>query len=998
MHATMEKSVGKDLQKEFGDRFTRDRIEVDLYSHDMGEFPGFLEEIIRPHAEAVVRARDVSEVTSLIRHARRRGIPITPRAAATSGYGGAIPMNGGIILDLTLLKTVREIATDSPTATVEAGVIWNDLEKALRERGLALRTYPSSAPSSTVGGWVAEGGSGIGAFAYGQFAESLEGLEVVTPEGELLWVEGEDLGLFYAAEGITGIVTAARIKLREAGEEVPLLFSFTDHHRLDLFLQAIKDVPLYHLQAFNARLIEDKNRLAEEDGGESLPVSFLVLAVLENPSAETEQKLNETAVAQGGLRLPDGQARHEWEERFYPMRIRRLGPSLIPAEALVPLSGLAGTLAEAGRKLPDLGVEAVITSGRQAVLLGFIPADARTLSFSLEFAKSLHFIKIALKHGGSPYGTGLYFATRYAQRWGEEKTGNLRSYKAEHDPDNLLNPGKLLTGRGRPLRARLIDLMMYTAMPFAGIAGRLGALLPGQPLRKKGRLPQDIEDAAYTCAQCGYCVEKCSLYSGKGWDSASPRGKWYYLKRYNQGKLPLTQKMTDNFLLCTTCKKCDPVCQTNLAIESLWAEMRGELVASGKFHTFPPFEMMGAAYDMENNIWAGFARERDAWLPDYAGIKEGCGLAYWAGCTASYVEQDIARGAVRILTEGGIDFDYLGQQETCCGVPFLMSGKWDVFEQAVRRNIEAVNRRGIKTLVASCPGCWVTLAHTYKEWAEKLGLEWDVEVRHISEVAVELLHEGKLKFEKEVPLTVTWHDPCHIGRHGGIYEQPREVLAAIPGLTLVEMEHNREDGLCCGSVLTLIGDTYPTSGNIAEKRLAEARAAGADVLASTCPCCEFQLRVWSEGASDGMPVRDFASIVGEALGETLEDPTPQVMQSWAVFDKMIKMMSPAGMADFMEEFMGTLPGGGIALKAMRLLPRPLVDGMAWGVGKVMPKMAPAVLPPMLRWMLPRMFPIMEKRMPEMSDSMRALMPEMMPDVMMKVMPPLMGPMMQELLT
>ncbi len=444
----MNKGAVKDLGGEFGDRFTRDRIEVDLYSHDMGEFPGFLEEIIRPHADAVVRARDASEVASILKQARRRGIPITPRAAATSGYGGAIPMNGGIVLDLTLLNKIREIDGDGGTTLVEAGVIWNDLERKLRERGLALRTYPSSAPSSTVGGWVAEGGSGIGAFAYGQFAASLEGLEIVTPEGELLWVEDEDLGLYYAAEGITGIVTAARIKTRKAGEETPLLFSFTDHHRLDLFLQGIKDQPLYHLQAFNPRLIEDKNRVAE--GEEDLPVSFLVLAVLDNPSAEVEQKLLEAAVAEGGMRLPDGQARHEWDERFYPMRIRRLGPSLIPAEALVPLSGLAGTLAEAGRKLPDLGVEAVITSDGQAVLLGFIPADARTLSFSLEFAKSLHFIKIALKHGGGPYGTGLYFATRYAQRWGEEKTRRLQAYKTEHDPDNLLNPGKLLTGPGRP--------------------------------------------------------------------------------------------------------------------------------------------------------------------------------------------------------------------------------------------------------------------------------------------------------------------------------------------------------------------------------------------------------------------------------------------------------------------------------------------------------------------------------------------------------------------
>ncbi len=263
---------------------------------------------------------------------------------------------------------------------------------------------------------------------------------------------------------------------------------------------------------------------------------------------------------------------------------------------------------------------------------------------------------------------------------------------------------------------------------------------------------------------------------------------------------------------------------------------------------------------------------------------------------------------------------------------------------------------------------------------------------------MELLREGKLKFEKEVPITVTWHDPCHIGRHGGIYEQPREVLEAIPGLKLVEMEHNREEGPL------LRQRAHPHRRHLSHLGQHRGEAPGrgarrgrADVLASTCPCCEFQMRVWAESSGDGMPVRDFASIVGEALGETLEDPTPQVMESWAVFDKMIQMMTPDGMAGFMEEFMETLPGGKGALKMMRLLPDPLVAGMSWGMDKVMPKLAPTVLPPMLSWMLPRMLPLMEKRMPEMSDSMRALMPEMMPDVMMKVMPPLMGPMMKELL-
>jgi Fe-S oxidoreductase/FAD/FMN-containing dehydrogenase len=993
MRPTIGRIAARELAEKFGSRYTEDRIEVELYSHDMGEMPGFVEKLVRPHAAAVVRAASAEEVADLLRLARRHGFSVTPRAAATSGYGGAVPVAGGVVLDLTLLNRIREADEEGMTVLAEAGVVWNDLEKELRDRGLALRTYPSSAPSSTVGGWVAEGGSGIGAFAYGHLVDSLAGLEVVSPEGELLWVEGDDLDLFYGAEGITGIVTAARLKVRVAGEETPLLFSFDGPEQIARFAASLKGLPLFHLQALNPRLAEEKNAVSE---AEPLPVAWLALAVLENPHPELERSLEEAAAAAGGTPLPRKEARHEWEERFRPMRIRRLGPSLIPAEAMMPVEGLPGFLADLERRLPEMGLEAVYSADGSAALLGFIPADARSLSFSLEFAKSLRFLGLALEHGGKPYGTGLYFAARYRQRWGEEKASRLRSYKSERDPRGLLNPGKLLTGPGRPPRLRLLDLMLSAALPFSGPAGRLSSLLPSRPLRESGRLPRELEEAAYRCAQCGYCVDGCSLYSGKGWESASPRGKWYFLKRYDQGKLPMTQQMAEKFLLCTTCKKCDPVCQTDLPIESLWGELRGELVASGRFHTFPPFEMMGTSYDLENNIWAGFSAERDAWLPQDIEVKEGCELAYWAGCTASYVEKDIARGAARILQKGGIDFAYLGKDETCCGVPFFMSGKWDVFEKAVRRNIEEVNRRGIRTLVTSCPGCWVTLNHHYREWAEKLGLEWDVEVRHISQLAAELVEQGKLRFEKELPLKVTWHDPCHIGRHGGIYEEPRRVLQAIPGLELREMEHNREEGLCCGSVLTLIGDTHPTSENIALQRLREARVSGAEVIATTCPCCEFQLRVWSEAAGDGMPVRDFASIVGQALGEELEDPTPEVIRNWAVFEKMIEMMTPAGMASFMGEFMSGLPGGKAALRLLRLIPRPIVDIAAGLAGRLMPRLAPWLLPPALRLMLPRMMPLMERRMPEMSEAMRRLMPQMLPEVMLKVMPPLAGPMLREL--
>jgi Fe-S oxidoreductase/FAD/FMN-containing dehydrogenase len=974
-----------ELEARFGERMSRDPVERYIYSRDMGEFPSLVGKVVGGLAQAVVLVESSEELSWITGFALSHGIPLTPRAAATSGYGGAIPVQGGIVVDLTRLNHILEIDTEGKTALVQAGVVWWNLEKELRKRGLALRSYPSSAPSSTVGGWVAEGGSGIGAYAYGGVSDSLLGLKVATPNG-VKGVDGEDLDVYVGSEGLLGFITEARLAVREAVPERPALFAFDGPREVQDFMDGLKprDLPVYHLQVINPRLAALKNEVAD---GPYLPEgSCLVLAVLSGDDPSAREELAGMAARASGKALAEEAARREWEERLYPMRIKKAGPSLVPAEAEVPTTGAGELLEDTSKRLPELALEVVIGRDGSSVFLGFIPCDSRRADFTVAYTASLEFLRLAEKRYGAPYGIGLYFVDRADRHLGKAKVNRLREAKEEADPACLLNPGKILPSCADAPRLKALRGMMAAArlsLPLAAPARRLAPHV--RIVRRK--LPERVEDAAFTCAQCGYCKEGCTLFAGRGWESASPRGKMQYLRGYARGEVPLTKAMSDTFLLCTTCKKCDLACQTDIPIESIWEEMRGELIAGGKFNTFSPFEMMGASYDMENNIWAGFAAERDAWLPEDIKPLESGPIGYWAGCTASYVENDIARGAARILKEGGVDFVYLGNDETCCGVPFLMSGKWDVFEKAVRRNVKTLSERGVKTLYASCPGCWVTLGHHYRDWAEKLGLEWDVEVRHISELAAELVRDGKLKFSSEVPMKVTWHDPCHIGRHGGIYEEPRDVLRAIPGLELVEMEHNREEGLCCGSVLTLIGETRPTSGRIAHRRLQEARDSGAEAIVSTCPCCEFQLRVWNAAEGDGMKVLDFAALVAEALGEKLENPDPKVQDSWAVFDTMIQLMTPQGMADFMWEFLDSVsPLLGRTMRLGRKLPEPLKKGMFAVTDRLMPLMMPRMLPLMMPWMLPRMMPLMEAKMPTMSDSMRRLMPDILPRVMDRIMP------------
>lgn len=150
--------------------------------------------------------------------------------------------------------------------------------------------------------------------------------------------------------------------------------------------------------------------------------------------------------------------------------------------------------------------------------------------------------------------------------------------------------------------------------------------------------------------------------------------------------------------------------------------------------TFPPFKMMAAALKAEDNIWAGYRQNRTDWFPQELKTKHGPGHKskniYFAGCTASYVENDIGAASVTLLDAAGVDFSYLGQKENCCGTPMLVAGKWDLFQEIMKRNVAAVQAAGADTVITSCPACDMMWRHTYPEWFEKLGLDYNIKVKH----------------------------------------------------------------------------------------------------------------------------------------------------------------------------------------------------------------------------------------------------------------------------
>ena len=998
----------KFLEEKFGKRVNFQLLERKLYGHDIAAMPGLFKPLIGSTTpEGVVQPESESELVELVDFATRNRIPLTPRGKATSGYGGAVPLKKGLVVDFYRMKKIIQIDPERQTATVEGGVVWEKLDKELAKHNLTLRLYPTSYPSSTVGGWLAQGGAGIGSYEAGWFRDNVVGARVVLPNGEIREFSGPELELISDAEGITGFIAQVTLKVQplEELESISIGCPHPDdlQHLIDSLIAA--KLPIWSLMFINPRMAELKNRapLMEHNGHPVeervlLPAAYIMTLTFRRKDRDrVEGRLPEIIKLCEAEILSARIADHEWKNRFKLMVVKRLGPSLVPAEVVVPLNRLGRVMTQIERQIdqPLVKEGLVIPNGNggtpEVVILGFIPSDQRKFSYNFVFGLVLTLMKIAEKNGGRAYSTGMYFTRKGTQVLGVDRVARLKGFKSQVDPQAIMNPGKVI-GNG------LVSWSLGLAGALEPLARPLGNYIithlgerPTNPIRD---IPADVAWYAYSCSQCGYCIDECDQFYGRGWESQSPRGKWYWLREYMEGREKWDQFMVDTILVCTTCEICNLRCSAALPIEPSWMKLRGKLIDERKEMTFPPFEMMKEALVSQGDIWAGYRKNRSAWFPEDLKAKHGPGLkaqnVYFAGCTASYVEQDIAMASVRLLDAAGVDFTYVGTQENCCATPMLVAGKWDVFADTMKKNIQAVKETGADTVISSCPACDMMWRQVYPQWAEKLGIEYGITAKHYSEVVAEKIKSGEFHFPKNgsPPVTVTWHDSCHIGRASGVYDPPRDLIKAIPNVKFVEMSHHHEEAHCCGSVLTLIKEP-PVAADIGETRLNEAMEAGAQKVLALCPCCQFQLRVSADKKKVPVEVMDLARFASSALGYDFPDPHPEVQAQWAVFEAMIALMTPQGFANLMgtlwPELIEAMPFGmGRMMRFMGKIP---------GTLEMMKPLFPVLFPRLLPLMMPKVMPAMleqvAKRIP-MPEYMREQMPALMPKVMNSLMPHMIG--------
>jgi FAD/FMN-containing dehydrogenase len=381
------------LEGRFGSRVSFRKMERKLYGHDIAEIPSLIKPLIgKTTPEAVVQPESEEELIELIRWAAKNNIALTPRGKASSGYGGVLPIKRGVVVDFYRMNKILRIDPHAQTATVQAGVVWEKLDQELEKHGLTLRLYPTSYPASTVGGWLAQGGAGIGSYEAGWFRHNVVSTRVVLPDGSVREFSGTEVDVIADAEGITGLISEVTLRVQPLSDIEVMAIGCPDAHDLQRLIQSMIDekLPIWSLLFINPRMAELKNKapLMEHYGHPAeervlLPASYIIILAFRAGDHQTMMsKLPEILKPCQAEVLSDSIAQHEWRQRSKLMIVKRLGPSLVPAEVVVPLSALGDVMTEIERKVAQPVVkEAVVIreslSGQpEVVILGFIPATS----------------------------------------------------------------------------------------------------------------------------------------------------------------------------------------------------------------------------------------------------------------------------------------------------------------------------------------------------------------------------------------------------------------------------------------------------------------------------------------------------------------------------------------------------------------------------------------------------------------------------------------------
>jgi len=430
---------------------------------------------------------------------------------------------------------------------------------------------------------------------------------------------------------------------------------------------------------------------------------------------------------------------------------------------------------------------------------------------------------------------------------------------------------------------------------------------------------EELKDILWRCTACGNCKaaynygpppefgEICPAGAEFGFEGfMASKGKIAFARGILDGQLEWADELLDAIYKCTVCAGCQNQCELDHKpfIPEIIEAMRRKAVQDG-IGPMPTQKKIAQSMRSYNNPYQGPRRVRTDWTRPFKKAKkpikdinkEPADILYYVGCTGAFnlPARGVPMATASLFQKLGLDFGILGEEEICCGSTAMRIGDADEFKRVAESNLQTFKRlheeRGVNTIVTSCAGCYRAIKKDYVLASEYDKMLDGIKVTHTVELLNNLFKEGKLKFTGQLPWKVTYHDPCHTGRHltkfvvdkdgsqlwkgayvglneeDCLYDVPREILRAIPGIEFVEMERIRDNSYCCGGgggVMTGYGDWAAKN---ASKRIEEGMRTGAEHMVSICPFCHYNLNEGSRRISSEMKLYDLVELLDQVISE-----------------------------------------------------------------------------------------------------------------------------------
>jgi glycolate oxidase len=803
--------------------------ELYVYSFDGG--------IHRRMPDAVVRPRNPVQVQKIVELANNELIPVVPRGAGTGLVGSAVPIMGGIVVDMQAMKTLHEIRVDGLYAIVEPGMVCDRFNEALKPHGFFI-PGPASSEVATLGGMVALNASGGKALKYGAMRDYVLGLTVVMPTGELIEVGAKtpkNSGgfqfekFFVGMEGTLGIITEIVMKMAPVAKARAGCVAYFDD--LEKTGQCVADIIAHGLIPSQLEIMGNISIKAvnKATGMGLLECAGMLLIEVDGHASVIGQEIElvgKVCEDSGSISVEftDDEKRIDelWKGR------KQMIPSLsvlqeeyatvmLADDMAVPIYNVPKALAafEEISNQYDIHIPAYGHAGdgnlHTKVLMD--PTNPDHWRQAEEAVPRIYDAVLSL--GGTTtgeHGIGITKAPFFhKERAGAVKV--MKTIKKALDPNNIMNPNKLMDWEE--------GFVTHLRYPF------------GDP-EAQGELSPWFREMV-KCTQCGFCKGVCpGIQCVEGWDSVGPRGKVALAYGIVSGEIEKDESVAERMFQCVLCGDCLRRCPSNIKTPELIQAARVELVDAG--YAYDTQMALVENIVKTGNIYGDESME----VPVTEGetvVFLGCQYGSRLNKTKKYLRIMEALGMPARL-EGGL----------CCGYPMSVLGFKKTLDDYRQRFLDRFKATDVVTF---CPSC-----------ALFLNEEYGFQSKHIMQAIVDKL-DGKAI--EPVGKKVTYHDPCDLSRGMKITEEPRQIIQKL-GYDLVEMKFNRSQSRCCGGGGGILTTDLEMSGDISEARINEAFDTGAEILVTACPTCEQVLKKAASAHKDRkIAVKELSDLVWDAL-------------------------------------------------------------------------------------------------------------------------------------